>query len=84
MRSFHLNSFGAAVILSTLLMGVLGAFVLIPVACIQWTWNSVAAQALSLPLINPWQATLLYIAAGCLLYLSGLVQIEIKSETLEQ
>lgn len=83
MRSFRVNSFGAAVILSTLLMGVLGAFVLIPVACIQWTWNSLAAHMFALPLISAWQAILLYIAGGCLLYLSGLVHLEIKSETLE-
>lgn len=79
MRSFRINTFGAAVLLSTLLMGVLGAFVLIPVACIQWTWNSLATQLFSLPLISAWQASLLYIAAGCILYLSGIVQIEIKS-----
>ena len=83
MRSFRVNSFEAAIILSTLLMGVLGAFVLIPVACIQWTWNSVATHLFALPLINAWQAILLYIAAGCLLYISGLVQIKIESETRE-
>jgi hypothetical protein len=84
MRSFQVNSFGAAVILSTLFMGVLGAFVLIPVACIQWTWNSLATHFFALPAISPWQASLLYLACACLLYVLGLVQIEIKSETLER
>jgi|SRR6516165_6849352 hypothetical protein len=83
MHSFHVNSFGAAVLLSALLMGVLGAFVVVPVALIQWTWNSLAPQCFALPSINAWQAILLYIAGGCLLYLSGLVRVEFKSETLE-
>lgn len=84
MRSFHLNSFSAAIILSTLIMGVFGAFVLIPVACIQWMWNAIAPQLFALPNISPWQASLLYLASACLVYLSGLVQVEIKSETLER
>ena len=83
MRSFRVNSFEAAIIVSTLIMGMLGAFVLIPVACIQWTWNSVAAHLFSLPLINAWQAILLYIAAACLLYISGLVQIRFESDSRE-
>jgi hypothetical protein len=83
MQSFHVNSFGAAVILSTLLMGALGAFVLIPIACIQWTWNALAPYLFSLPIINIWQAILLYLAGAALLFLSGLIQIEIKSETLD-
>jgi hypothetical protein len=83
MQSFHVNSFGAAVILSTLLMGALGAFVLIPIACIQWTWNALAPYLFALPIINIWQAILLYLAGAALLFLSGLIQVEIKSETLD-
>jgi hypothetical protein len=83
MQSFHVNSFGAAVILSTLLMGALGAFVLVPIACIQWTWNALAPSLFQLPIINVWQAILLYLAGASVLFLSGLVQIEIKSETLD-
>ena len=83
MRSFHINSLGAAIILSTLFMGILGAFVLVPIACIQWTWNSLATQVFALPIINAWQAVLLYAAAASLLYILGLVQIEIKSEPLD-
>ena len=84
MHSFHVNSFGAAVLLSTLIMGMLGAFVLIPVACIQWTWNALATHFASLPAISAWQALLLYMAGCCILYLSGLVAIEIKTETFER
>ena len=83
MQSFHVNSIGAAIILSTLLMGALGAFVLVPIACIQWTWNAFAPHLFSLPIINIWQAILLYMAGAALLFLSGLVQVEIKSETLD-
>lgn len=84
MRSFHINSFGAAIILTALFMGLLGAFVLIPVACIQWTWNSLAPQVFALPIISAWQAILLYVAVACLLYIFGLVQIEIRSEPFEE
>jgi hypothetical protein len=83
MQGFQLNSFAAAIVLSTLLMGVVGAFVLIPVACIQWTWNSVAANVFPIPVINAWQAILLYLAAGIILYLAGFIQIEVKSENLD-
>ncbi len=83
MQGFQLNSFAAAIVLSTLLMGVVGAFVLIPVACIQWTWNSVAAHVFPIPVINAWQAILLYLAAGIILYLAGFIQIEVKSENLD-
>src|SRR5580704_6462267 len=84
MQSFHINSFSAAVILATLFMGILGAFVLIPIGCIQWMWNSLAPQLFALPIINAWQAVLLYVAGVCLLYLLGLVQIEIKSEPFDE
>jgi hypothetical protein len=79
MHRLHVSSFGLAIILSTLLMGVLGAFVLIPIAFIQWGWNTIAATIIPLPAINVWQAILLYLAFGNLLFLSGL-RIEVKAE----
>jgi hypothetical protein len=84
MQSFHINSFSAAVILATLFMGVLGAFVIVPIGCIQWTWNALAPQLFALPMIDAWQAVLLYVAGACLLYIFGLVQIEIKSEPFDE
>jgi hypothetical protein len=75
--------FGAAVIFTVLFMGVLGVFVLLPIACIQWTWNSVMTSGNYLPLINVWQATLLYLALATLLYLSGMVRIEFEAEKLD-
>jgi hypothetical protein len=84
MQSFHINSFSAAVIVATLFMGLLGAFVLIPIGCIQWMWNSCVTQVFALPIINAWQAVLLYMAGVCLLYLFGLVKIEIRSDALDE
>lgn len=79
----QIPTFGAAVIFTVLFMGVLGMFVLVPIACIQWTWNSVMTSWKMLPLINVWQATLLYLALSTLVYLSGLVRIEFEAEKLD-
>lgn len=61
-------------------MGILGIAVLLPIACIQWTWNSVVTTCGygSLPTINAWQASLLYLAVATSLWLSGLVRIEFE------
>lgn len=67
---------GAAIVFTLLCMGVVGMFVLLPIACIQWTWNSVITSLHELPLINVWQATLLYMAAGTILYLTGILRVE--------
>lgn len=83
MRTFHVHPFGAAIILSVLMMGILGAFVVIPIACINWTWNSVSAYISVVPEINAWQAGLLYLAGACIIYLFGIVQIEFKTGTLD-
>jgi hypothetical protein len=73
----------AAIIVTVLCMGGLGMFILLPIACIQWTWNSVMSSFRFLPLINAWQASLLYLAMAIMLYLSGLVRIEFETEKLE-
>jgi hypothetical protein len=83
MHSFHINSFGAAILLSALFMGLLGALVVAPIACIEFMWNSFATHFCALPAINPWQAILLYLAVACIVYLMGWVQIEIKTSTVE-
>jgi hypothetical protein len=79
----QIPSMGTAVIVTVLAMGVLGIFVFIPIACIQWTWNSVMSSFPLLPLINPWQATLLYLALAAGVYLSGVVRIEFEPEPLD-
>jgi hypothetical protein len=79
----QIPSVGTAVIVTVLAMGVLGMFVFIPIACIQWTWNSVMTSFPLLPLINAWQASLLYLALACGVYLSGIVRVEFEPEPLE-
>ncbi|HEY9792358.1 MAG TPA: hypothetical protein V6D22_18295 [Candidatus Obscuribacterales bacterium] len=74
---------GAAVIFTVLGMGALGILVLLPIACIQWTWNSVMSSVGVLPLINAWQSSLLYLALATLVYLSGIVRIEFETENLD-
>ncbi len=83
MYSFQINSFGAAVLLSTLFMGVLGAFVVAPIACIELTWNFAAKHFWYMPIINPWQAILVYLAFATVVYLFGWIRIEIKADGWE-
>lgn len=80
MRTFYMPPFAAAVICSILVMGAIGFFVVCPVALINWTWNAFIAQHTVLPQIHCWQACLLYAASACIIYLSGIVQIEFKTE----
>jgi hypothetical protein len=82
--SFQINSFGAAVVLSTLLMGALGVFVIAPIACIEFSWNFMAKHLLFyIPLINPWQALLVYLAFASIVYLLGWIRIEIQTGSYE-
>lgn len=85
MRPLPIHPLGAAIFLAILVMGALGLAVLVPIACIQWAWNSVSAAHMveSLPPINVWQAALLYLAAGTALYLTGWVQIDISMDTAD-
>lgn len=83
MRVFQVPPFFAAILLSALCMGLIGVFVVLPVACIQWTWNSLVAGVSALPHINVWQACLLYLALAAIVYLSGVVQIEIEATKAE-
>jgi hypothetical protein len=83
MRSFLIHPFTAAIIFSLLIMGGLGAFIVVPIVCINWTWNTIVAPLTVLPHIHMWQACLLYTALACLTYLMGWVQIEFKTETVD-
>lgn len=86
MRPLPIHPLGAAILLTGLAMGVLGFVVLLPIAFIQWAWNSVSAAhpaAIVIPPINVWQAALLYLAAGTALYLTGWVQIDISMDTAD-
>lgn len=83
MRTFHVHPLAAAIIFSVLLMGALGAFVLLPIICINWVWNEFLAGHTALPPIGLWQAGLLYVACACLFYILGLVRVEFRAETLD-
>lgn len=83
MKIYQVPPFVAAIFFSALSMGAVGVFVVIPIACIQWTWNWVVVGLSSAPQINVWQAILLYFAAATLLYLSGVVQIKIETSNVD-
>ena len=83
MKTFHVNPFGAAAIFTVLAMGVIGILVVLPVWMIQWTWNQFIPVNFVLPPINVWQAILLYLAATTILFLSGIVHIEVDAEHVE-
>jgi hypothetical protein len=77
---FQIPAYSAAIFMTGISMGLLGLCVLLPIACIQWTWNIVMSTYGFLPLINAWQAALLYAAAATLLFLSGIVSIELEPD----
>lgn len=83
MRTFQFQTWGAAIIFTILCMGLIGLAVVLPVVCIQWTWNKFAPGLVLLPPINVWQAMLLYLAATIVLYLTGILQIEIETEATD-
>ncbi len=83
MYSFQVNSFGAAVVLSALFMGLLGVVVIAPTAFIEFTWNCAARYLADMPLINPWQALLVYLACAAVIYLCGWIRIEVKTGSWE-
>jgi hypothetical protein len=87
MKMYQVHPLTAAIFLSILSMGLVGMFVMLPIACIQWSWNAIVSPVASLPEINVWQACLLYLSVGTVLYLLGFVQIDLEakdeSESLE-
>ena len=83
MRSFSMPPLTAAIVLSVLLTGAVGFFVVLPIICINWIWNAFVSHYTLLPGIEIWQACLLYVALACVAYLSGLLQIEFSAETLD-
>ena len=83
MKVFPVNSLTGAIFCSLLVMGLIGVLVILPVACINLSWNAVAGELALVPEIQPWQAALLYAAFVLVLYLSGIIQIEIKTESAD-
>jgi len=83
MKIYQVPPLAAAIILAVLTMGLVGMFVVLPIACIQWTWNFVVAGISILPQINIWQASLLYLAGAAVLYLLGILQIDVEAKPVD-
>lgn len=79
MSGFSLNPFVFAIVMLTLTMGAIGAFIILPIAAIEWSWNALAHVFSVVPVINSWQSGLLYIAGVLILYISGIIKIEVKA-----
>lgn len=71
------NPLPIAVFLTVIGMGAIGILVVIPIAAINLSWNSLSNVLMVVPPINVWQAALLYVAIVCIVYLTGLVKIEV-------
>ena len=79
MKVYQVPPLMAAIFMCLFTMGLVGIFVVLPIACIQWTWNSIVAGWSPLPDINAWQAGLLYLAGATSLYLLGFVRVDWKT-----
>ncbi len=83
MRSFEFAPLVLIILLTVVLMGALGLFVFVPIGLIEWGWNLLARSSQIVPPISAWQAFLLYIACGLMLYVLGLVKIEFRVEKVD-
>lgn len=83
MRAFKFQNLTAAIVFTILSMGVIGIAVILPILVLQWTWNQFIPSLVSLAPINVWQAILLYCAFAAILYLTGLVRVEIDMEAAD-
>lgn len=79
MKFFQIQPLGLAILMTVLAMGAFGLAVVLPVAFIQWTWNAFVPVHSVLPAIGVWQAVLLYLAATTMLFISGIIRVEVES-----
>ena len=83
MKTYQVHPVTAAVFLSVMFMGLVAFLVMLPIACIEWMWNTLVTQFTPLPAINSWQACLLYLAGATIAYLTGFIRIEAEIDTVE-
>lgn len=85
MRFSHENNLIFFIMVSLLGVTLFGFLVILPIWAIQSLWNLVTSLefASSMPAINYWQAILLYLALVLMIYVSGLVKIELKIKRLD-
>jgi hypothetical protein len=82
-QDVDLDPLTAAILCAGLVQGLIGAAVVLPIVCINWTWNSVLSQYTLVPPIAWWQAALLYLAVAAAIYVSGFFRIEFSTETID-
>jgi len=80
MRFSHESRLILFLLLGAGALGLLSIAVVLPTLAIQSLWNLFASFnfASFVPVINFWQAILLYFACLLMIYISGLVKIEFK------
>lgn len=85
MRFSHENNLVFFAFTTVLVLFLFGFLVVLPVIAIQALWNLATSFAFAsfVPSINIWQAILLYLAAVLMIYISGLVKIELKIKRLD-
>jgi hypothetical protein len=83
MKVFQIHPLVAGILFAALGMGFVGLLVVLPLICIQWTWNVVISALATVPQINIWQAILLYLALATTLFLTGLVRIDFEASELD-
>jgi hypothetical protein len=83
MKMYEFHPVAAVILITIAFVGFMGAFVIMPIAFIQWLWNGMVPHFSSLPEIAPWQAGLLYLAMATLFCLSGIIKIEVHTGPAE-
>ena len=82
MRIYNLDPFSASILLLLAALAVGTLLVWFPLMGISWLWNVCVSGIFDFPHIGLWQSGLLYVALVCIIYLSGIIQIEVKTETI--
>lgn len=77
--NFDVTPFSGAILMVALAMGAIGILVVVPIACIEWSWNAIAQTVNFIPAINAWQAALLYVMAALSMHLTGIFRVEIRA-----
>lgn len=83
MRSFNLGFFLTLLVALIAIASIAAIVILLPISLIQLMWNLTFSGVETVPSIALWQAGLLYVAGLLVIYLCGLVKIEIKVEKFQ-
>lgn len=85
MRFSHENNLVFFIVVALIASCTFVFLVFLPILAIQSLWNLATNLEFAsfLPTINFWQAILLYLALVLMIYISGLVKIELKIKRLD-